>query len=158
MLEGDEDTKLGCVSPDLQPLKKNTTFIGQITDILNRNYAGYNTFVEKGQFHILGDNDVIEGEFTHEDLNIDVNYNAKSLWAGNEYVSSIVSIKSANYAREFVARGYVKVGTTYYYSKTTCTRTVSDIADAYISDENSGYTSLSNVVKELVASWAKAND
>lgn len=62
MLEGDEDTKLGCVSPDLQSLKKNTTFIGQITDILNRNYAGYNTFVEKGQFHILGNNDVIEGD------------------------------------------------------------------------------------------------
>ena len=62
MLEGDEYTKLGCVSPDLKPLKKNTTFIGQITDLLNRNYAGYNTFIEKGQFHILGDNDVMEGE------------------------------------------------------------------------------------------------
>lgn len=62
MLEDDKETKLGCVSPDLKPLKKNTTFIGQIMDILNRNYAGYNTFIEKGQFHILGDDDVIEGE------------------------------------------------------------------------------------------------
>lgn len=62
MLQDDDDTKLGCVSPELQPLKKNTTFIGQIMDLLNRNYAGYNTFIEKGQFHILGENDVIEGE------------------------------------------------------------------------------------------------
>ena len=62
MLQDDEDTKLGCVSPELKPLTKNTTFIGQIMDLLNRNYAGYNTFIEKGQFHILGDNDVIKGE------------------------------------------------------------------------------------------------
>lgn len=62
MLEDDEDTKIGCVSPELKPLNKNTTFIGQITDLLNRNYAGYNTFIEKGEFHILGDNDVINGE------------------------------------------------------------------------------------------------
>lgn len=130
-------------------------FYTSVDEALLTNLVGKQSY-ELGT--IIAPNDVIEGEFTHEDLNIDVNYNAKSLWAGNEYVSSIVSIKSANYAREFVARGYVKVGTTYYYSKTTCTRTVSDIADAYISDENSGYTSLSNVVKELVASWAKAND
>ena len=62
MLQDDEDTKLGCISPELQTLKKNTTFIGQVTDILNRNYAGYNTFIEKGQFHILGEDDVLEGE------------------------------------------------------------------------------------------------
>ncbi len=62
MIQDDGETKLGCISPDLKPLKKNTTFIGQTIDILNRNYSGFNTFVEKGQFHVLGENDVIEGE------------------------------------------------------------------------------------------------
>lgn len=62
MLQDDEETNIGAISPDIKPLTKNTTFIGQIIDILNRNYAGYNTFIEKGQFHILGENDVIKGE------------------------------------------------------------------------------------------------
>lgn len=62
MLEGDENVKLGAVSPEIADLKRDTTFIGQVMDLLNRNYSGYNTFIEKGKFHILADDELLEGD------------------------------------------------------------------------------------------------
>lgn len=62
MLEGDENVTLGCVSPEISDLKRDTTFIGQIMDLLNRNYSGYNSFIEKGKFHILGSDELMTGD------------------------------------------------------------------------------------------------
>ena len=45
--------------------------------------------------------------------------------------ASIVKILSQNYAREFTAVGYVKVGDTYYYSHTSDSRSVIDVALKY---------------------------
>ncbi len=102
-------------------------------------------------------------ELTVEDKCVKVVYtpqNGKNmeLWEDNRFVGSIVSILEKNYTRDFVARGYVKVGDTYYYSKTSCIRNVSKIADDYIADENSNYKDLTNNLKEIVDAWAKAND
>lgn len=62
MLEDDPETKIGCVTPDIPPLPRNRTFIGQTMDLLGREYGGYEIFIEKGKLHILGDNDVLDGE------------------------------------------------------------------------------------------------
>lgn len=62
MLEQDPDTKIGYITPDLPPLARNKTFIGQTMDILGKEYGGYEVFVEKGKLNILGENDVIPGD------------------------------------------------------------------------------------------------
>lgn len=62
MIEQDKDVKLGYITPDLPPLPRNRTFIGQTMDILGREYGGYEVFIDKGKLNILGDNDVIPGE------------------------------------------------------------------------------------------------
>lgn len=62
MLEDDPETKIGCVTPDIPPLPRNRTFIGQTMDLLGREYGGYEIFIEKGKLHVLGDNDVLEDE------------------------------------------------------------------------------------------------
>lgn len=55
--------KVGYITPDIQPLPRNKTFIGQTWDILGRSYGGYDIFLDQfGNFNILGDNDVIPGE------------------------------------------------------------------------------------------------
>lgn len=110
---------------------------------------------------LIGPADKIGKELTAEDIGsnaLKVAYTSAVFWQGNQYVGSIVNIKTSNYNREFVARGYIKVGDTYYYSKTTATRTVAALADAYIADATGGYSDLSESVKTLVDAWAKAND
>jgi murein DD-endopeptidase MepM/ murein hydrolase activator NlpD len=62
MLKDNPEIKLGCISPDLKPLTKNTTFIGQTLDILGRNFGDYDIFIDKGKLHVLGQRDVIKGE------------------------------------------------------------------------------------------------
>lgn len=62
MLKDSPDVKLGCISPDLKPLKRNTTFIGQTLDLLGRTFGNYDIFIDKGKLHILGKRDVIKGE------------------------------------------------------------------------------------------------
>lgn len=62
MLKDNPDLKLGCISPDLKPLKKNTTFIGQTVDLLERAFGDYDIFIDKGKLHVLGKRDVIKGE------------------------------------------------------------------------------------------------
>ena len=64
------------------------------------------------------------------------------------------NIKTTNYTRDFVARGYVKVDGVYYYSTTTATRNVRFIADAYIADENRDYSTLGEATKAIVDKFA----
>lgn len=62
MLEQDSSLKIGCITPDIKPLPRNKTFIGQTLDLLGREYGGYEIFIDKGKLHILNDNDVVKGE------------------------------------------------------------------------------------------------
>lgn len=56
------DVKPGYITPDISPLPRNRTFIGQTMDLLNREYGGYDIFIEKGELNILGPNDVVPGD------------------------------------------------------------------------------------------------
>jgi len=56
------DVKPGYITPDIPPLPRNRTFIGQTMDLLNREYGGYDIFIEKGELNILGPNDVVPGD------------------------------------------------------------------------------------------------
>ena len=62
MLRDDPNTKLGYITPDIPPLPKNKTFIGQTMDLLGNEYGGYEIYISKGKLNILGDNDVIPGD------------------------------------------------------------------------------------------------
>lgn len=62
ILENDKETKPGYISPDIKPLPRNKTFIGQTMDILGREYGGYDVFIDKGKLNILGENDVLPGD------------------------------------------------------------------------------------------------
>ncbi len=106
---------------------------------------------------LAGDELTVEDAESRNALNV-VYGSTTTFWSGNKFAGSIVNIKNINYNREFVARGYVKVGENYYYSKTTCTHTIAAIADAYIADVNGGYGLLDSDIKSLVDTWAKAND
>lgn len=57
-----KDIKVGYITPDIPDIPRNRTFIGQTMDLLKRNYAGYEVFVNKGELNVLGDRDVIPGE------------------------------------------------------------------------------------------------
>ena len=62
-LEKNPDIKLGYISPDIPPLPRNTTFIGQTIDILGRNYGKYEVFVNEDlELNIIGENDVLPGQ------------------------------------------------------------------------------------------------
>lgn len=60
--EGLKNISVGYVSPGIEPLKKDRTFIGQPLDLLRRNYAGYQVYIDKGELNILGENDIVPGE------------------------------------------------------------------------------------------------
>lgn len=62
MLESDSSIKIGAITPDIPPLPRNKTFIGQTLDLLGREYGNYDIIIDKGKLHILGDNDVIKGD------------------------------------------------------------------------------------------------
>ena len=129
------------------------------------------TVVEKGT--IIGPKDKIGDYLTIEDTYIPdgaevgnavaVKYEPDTLLENNEFVGSIVGIKNTNYNRAFTARAYVKLSDgTYLYSATTTTKTVADIADAFIEDAtkegaNANDVALYNAHKELVNAWAAAN-
>lgn len=53
--------KLGYVTPDIPPLTRDKTFIGQTMDLLGREYGKYQIFIDKGELNILGENNVIPG-------------------------------------------------------------------------------------------------
>lgn len=105
---------------------------------------------------LIGPKDKINGELTAEDLAdsnaVAVKYQYGSFYTEGEgdnafsgIVGSLVGIKEDNTSfdttygninRDFVARGYVKVGDTYYYSSTTATRSLGYIANEYVKAGN----------------------
>ena len=60
--EGHKNVSLGYITPDIEPLPRNKTFIGQTLDLLGRDYGGYEVFINNGEINILGDRDLIPGE------------------------------------------------------------------------------------------------
>ncbi|MGN0172960.1 MAG: hypothetical protein ACI39F_00825 [Acutalibacteraceae bacterium] len=106
---------------------------------------------------LIGPKDKINGVLTFEDVDannaVDVQFLNKDAFytegSGDDsfkgIVGSLVGIKEektsfsdyGNVPRDFVARGYVRVGDTYYYSSTTATRSLGYIASQYIADGNS---------------------
>ena len=56
------DVKLGYISPTIQPLRRNRTFIGQTLDILGREYGGYDFVIDKGELSILSGDEVLPGD------------------------------------------------------------------------------------------------
>lgn len=120
---------------------------------------------------LIGPKDLIGEELTIDDAAaenaVTVEYDlTQGLYSENTIVGSIVNIKKSNaynaqtgnLNRDFTARAYIKVDGVYYYSATTSTRNVAAIADEYVEDPNSGYSSLTGETKELVDGWAAAND
>ncbi len=53
--------KLGYLSKDIPPIRRDKTFIGQTLDLLGREYGNYQIFIDKGEINILGENDAIPG-------------------------------------------------------------------------------------------------
>lgn len=131
-----------------------TSFDKDAIDALNVN----GETVEYGT--IIAPADIISGEFTHEDDNIDVKYSATEYWGENEneFVGSIVNINNANIGRNFVGRGYVKIGETYYYSATTSTRSLKGVAIALQNDTKADSVALYEANKTLVDGWASVAD
>lgn len=56
------DVKLGYISPTIQPLPRNKTFIGQTLDLLGREYGGYEFVIDKGELSILAGDEVLPGD------------------------------------------------------------------------------------------------
>ena len=117
---------------------------------------------------LIAPKDKIGDHLTIEDsvAKVVYDYAKYGLYDGKYVVGSIVNIKSSNnynaqtgnLARDFVARAYVLVDGVYYYSASTCVRNIAQIADSFIADANGGYNALDADIKELVDTWAKAND
>ena len=179
---GSKDTAVTAFAQEYWVYEESTETDGQITDAVKtdtkvsirlssdvsgmRFYTAYDsskitgTVEEKGT--LIGPKDKIGTYLTIDDLTgnaVAVKYVPDKLWENNEFVGSLVTILDKNLAREFVARGYVKVDGVYYYSETTACTSVADVADAFIADENSDYNTVSDYqYKEIVDKWAKAND
>lgn len=62
LIDKNPDIKLGYLTPDIPPLPRNRTFIGQTMDILGRHYGQYEIFVNENlELNIIGENDVLPG-------------------------------------------------------------------------------------------------
>ena len=106
-----------------------------------------------GTYLTIEDTEIPEGETVGNAVAVKYDLD-KDLWENDEMVGSLVGIQEKNYTRNFVARAYVVVDGVYYYSKTTATKNVADIADAYLATN----PKLDEVTSALVNSWAAAND
>lgn len=62
LLETANGYEVGYITPDIKPLKRDRTFIGQTLDLLGKEYGGYDVFFDKGQLNIISDNDVIPSD------------------------------------------------------------------------------------------------
>lgn len=62
MLQTSNDTTIGYITSELPTLPRDKTFIGRAIDLLNREYGGYEIFIDRGRFNVLGDNDVLPGD------------------------------------------------------------------------------------------------
>lgn len=54
--------RAGYITPDISPLTRDRTFIGQPLDLIQRENSGYNIFIANGEINVLGDRDVLPGE------------------------------------------------------------------------------------------------
>lgn len=61
-LSSDTHTKPGYITKELGTLDADKTFIGQTMDVLQREFEGYDIFINKGDLNILGDKDVLPSE------------------------------------------------------------------------------------------------
>ncbi len=128
-------------------------------DMLDKLPAG--TVVSKGT--LITPVDLLGGEeltldSTCQKLNI--LYQSNSYYQnGNTFTGSIVNIKDSNITREFIGRGYITITygdftKTIYAESNDNARSIAYIASVYKSDSQSGYSSLSPSLKELVDKWA----
>lgn len=53
--------QIGYITPQIKPLARNQTFIGQTLDLLGRQYGDYDIFIDNNQFNILDKNEVVPG-------------------------------------------------------------------------------------------------
>ena len=58
----DKYEHVGYITPDILPLNRDRTFIGQPLDLIRREYSGYSVYVSNDEINILGDRDVVPGE------------------------------------------------------------------------------------------------
>ena len=54
--------EVGYITPNIRPLKRDKTFIGQTLELLGREYGGYDIYLDKNQINILDTNEVIPGD------------------------------------------------------------------------------------------------
>lgn len=59
MTSKDPQTKLGYISKDLGALEADKTFIGQTMDVLQREFEGYDIFINKGELNVLSNKDAL---------------------------------------------------------------------------------------------------
>ena len=128
-------------------------------DMLDKLPAG--TVVSKGT--LITPVDLLGGEELTLDSTcqkLNVLYQSNSYYQnGNTFVGSIVNIKDSNITREFLGRGYITITygdftKTIYAESNDNARSIAYIASVYKSDSQSGYSSLSPSLKELVDKWA----
>ena len=107
--------------------------------------------------------DLIEGKLTFKvaaTKYIDVVAGGYFKYESGKIAGSIVSIKAANIARDFIARGYVKLTkndetTVYYATQTTEGRSLKTVAAACVAD-NSFFYMLNSDQQLQVTTWANA--
>ena len=125
------------------------------SDMLDKLPAG--TVVSKGT--LITPVDLLGGEELTLDSTcqkLNVLYQSNSYYQnGNTFVGSIVNIKDSNITREFLGRGYITITygdftKTIYAESNDNARSIAYIASVYKSDSQSGYSSLSPSLKELV--------
>ena len=108
---------------------------------------------------IIAPKDIVGEYITMEDNVAKIPYDTQyALWEGNQFVGSIVELKDANLARDFIARAYVVIDDVTYYANQTAVRNIAAIADEYMADANGGFDKLDTDTQALVEKWAKAND
>lgn len=134
---------------------KLAELVGENTYEIGTIIAPADAIGEDGELTATDDCAIIPFKARNEDGTIKYHNAEKKQIAG-----SIVNIRetgdetdtNGNIDREFVARAYVKVGDTYYYSATTSTRSLQAVALAYQNDNYGGVED--EAVKKYVDNWA----
>lgn len=62
LLQDNPTYKVGYITPSIQDLPQDRTFIGQTMDLLGREYGGYEIFIDKREINILDENDVVPSD------------------------------------------------------------------------------------------------
>ena len=110
---------------------------------------------------IIAPADLISGEFTHEDANVDVVFDSDEYYTEDGFVGivgSIVDIEESHYGREYIGRGYICVDGVYYYaSLDNNVRSLKYVANALKAD-TAVYERLTTETKKLVDTWSQAPD